>query len=91
MVAKPTYIDVDGAPFKIGDRVRVTRGTDETFNSRYRSRVGVVEYLEYQCGCGQSYPRDPLIGVKFTSNGIEEFWAEELTHHPAQAHRRVRL
>jgi hypothetical protein len=74
----PIYVNVAGAPFKVGDRVRVTHGTDLTFDHRYQGRVGIVGYFEYQCGCGQSYPNDPMIGVRFRED-IAEFWAEELT------------
>lgn len=45
MGRKPMYVDVDGAPFNIGERVRVTRGADETFDPSYKGRAGIVEYL----------------------------------------------
>ena len=77
MGPRPIRADVKGAPFKIGNAVRVTRGSDETFDPSYRGRVGIVEYLEYECGCGQSYPHDPMIGVRFR-NAVAEFWREEL-------------
>ena|SRR5258708_35879653 len=83
MGRRPIYVDVDGAPFKIGDRVRVTRGTDETFDPSYKGRVGIVEYLEYGCGCGQSYPQDPMIGVRFRGD-VDEFWREELALNEAR-------
>lgn len=83
MGRSPIYDNVRGAPFEIGERVRVTSSKDETFDSRYKGRVGTIEYLEYQCGCGQTYPHDPMIGVKFREGVIEEFWAEELRRHPA--------
>ncbi len=70
--------DVPGAPFRIGDKVRVVRGTDETFDRRFLRRVGIIEHFEYSCGCGQTYPNDPMIGVKFRSSEVEEFWQEEL-------------
>jgi hypothetical protein len=75
---RPIYVDVKGAPFKMGERVRVTDSTDETFDRSFKGRIGIVEYLEYQCGCGQSYPDDPMIGVRFQRGQVEEFWAEEL-------------
>jgi hypothetical protein len=74
---RPIHVDVEGAPFKIGDLVVVTCGSDETFDCYYEGRVGTVEYFEYECGCGQSYPRDPMIGVRF-GTVIDEFWREEL-------------
>ena len=63
---------------KIGSIVKVIKGTDETFDTRFLHRVGVVEYFDYDCGCGQSYPNDPMIGVKFPEGVTEEFWSEEL-------------
>ncbi len=57
-------VDIRGAPFKIGKRVRVLTSRDETFDPRLVSRVGAVCHFEYECGCGQSYPHDPMIGVK---------------------------
>jgi hypothetical protein len=78
MSASPIYIAVDGAPFRIGERVRVRDSKDETFDRSFKGRVGSVEYFEYECGCGQSYPHDPMIGVRFRNDDIEEFWAEEL-------------
>lgn len=50
-------------------------------------REGVVVHLEYSCGCGQSYPGDPMIGVCMYIPGrgyiVEEFWFEELDFAPA--------
>jgi len=83
--ARPIYVDVDGAPFKIGERVRVTDSKDETFDRSFKGRIGVIEYFEYECGCGQSYPDDPMIGVRFRRGRIEEFWAEELTRRQSRA------
>jgi hypothetical protein len=78
MSASPIYIDVEGAPFRIGERVRVGGSNDETFDRCFKGRLGLVEYFEYECGCGQSFPLDPMIGVRFCNGDIEEFWAEEL-------------
>jgi hypothetical protein len=55
MSAWPIYTDVVGAPFRIGERVRVGGSKDETFDRSFKGRVGSVEYFEYECGCGQSY------------------------------------
>jgi CarS bacterial SH3 domain len=71
-------IDVRGAPFRIGETVSIIGSKDKTFDSRYRDRLGTVRYLEYACGCGQTYPRDPMIGVEFRGGKVEEFWREEL-------------
>jgi hypothetical protein len=83
MSRKLTYEDVWGAPFKIGALVRVGKGADETFDSRYSGCLGTVEHFEYQCGCGQTYPYDPMIGIRFRDGAIEEFWTEELIRHDA--------
>ena len=75
--AKPIHRNVAGAPFCIGQRVRVIGFTDETADVRYLGFVGVVVYFEYSCGCGQSYPNDPMIGIRIEDKVIE-FWREEL-------------
>ena len=74
----PTYRDVIGAPFRIGTRVRIVKGTDETFNKKFLRKIGEVVHLDYSCKCGQSYPGDPMIGVRFADGTTEEFWAEEI-------------
>jgi len=55
----------------------ITGPGDETFDPRCIGLVGTVEYLEYECGCGQTYPMDPMIGVLLDSGQHEEFWKEE--------------
>jgi hypothetical protein len=72
--------DVDGAPFKIGDHVTVLNNPngDDTFDVRFVGQDGFVKHFEYDCGCGQTFPVDPMIGVKFDDGQIEEFWKEEL-------------
>jgi CarS bacterial SH3 domain len=63
--SKLVYHDIAGAPFRIGERVRVVLVCDETGNPRFLRRIGIVKFLEYSCGCGQTYPDDPMIGVDF--------------------------
>lgn len=77
---KPMFIDVQGAPFKIGDVVLVLNNpnSDETFDLSFIGTKGKVEYFEYDCGCSQTFPDDPMIGVRFPDNTLEEFWKEEL-------------
>ena len=59
-------INIIGAPFKIGDWVEITSlPTDETFDKSFCGETGKVLYFEYDCGCGQSFPSDPMIGVSF--------------------------
>jgi len=73
--------DIIGAPFKIGDWVLVLNNpnADSTFNNSFSNKKGVVNYFEYGCGCGQTFPVDPMIGVLFPDKRVEEFWKEELT------------
>ena len=80
MAKGPVHIraNVPGASFRMGDKVKAVRATDETFDRRFMRRVGIVEHFEYSCGCGQTYPEDPMIGVVFRSGEVEEFWKEEL-------------
>jgi hypothetical protein len=77
----PIYHDIPGAPFKIGERVRVVKAADGAFDQRCLGRAGEVQYFDYTCGCGQTYPGDPMIGVVFHSGSVEEFWKEELRAH----------
>jgi antirepressor CarS-like protein len=79
-VSQPELIktDVRGAPFKIGTSVRVVRLADETANRAWLGRTGSVKFFSYDCGCGQTYPSDPMIGVELPSGKVEEFWKEEL-------------
>jgi hypothetical protein len=76
--ACPIYFNVKGVPFRIGERVIVVAATDETCNMDYFGKIGVVVYFEYSCGCGQTYPKDPMIGVQFDDEKTEEFWREEI-------------
>lgn len=71
-------------PFEIGDRVMVmdNPNSDETFNIEFALKSGIIVYFDYECGCGQSFPEDPMIGVKFEKNILEEFWKEELLLTP---------
>jgi hypothetical protein len=77
---KPIKYDIDGAPFRIDNAVQVLNNpnNDETFNCEFSGKKGTVVYYEYDCGCGQSYPNDPMIGVRFADKKVAEFWKEEL-------------
>jgi hypothetical protein len=79
--AIPIFANVPGAPFKIGQRVRVLRLVDDTGESSFLGKSGTVEYLEYSCGCGQLFPEDPMVGVRFPDGILEEFWRDELNTH----------
>ena len=78
MPAKQRRWNVRGAPFQIGLRVRVVRAADDTITRSRIGRVGRVVYYEYDCGCGQSYLGDPMIGIRFRDGGTDEFWRDEL-------------
>lgn len=81
-ILEPKYqnYDIEGAPFKIGENVVVLNNpsNDETFGKKFVGRKGMKAFYEYDCGCGQSYPNDPMIGVKFSNGKIAEFWKEEI-------------
>lgn len=76
--------DIDGAPFHIGAYVEVTQilDPDTVVSGAEVGDVGWVEHYEYECGCGQTYPHDPMIGVLTTRGVREEFWEEELKELP---------
>lgn len=73
-------IYIEGTPFRIGDAVLVldNPNKDETFNYDFSGKQGVVEHFEYDCGCGQTFPNDPMIGIRFSNGKIAEFWKDEL-------------
>lgn len=77
---KPLLHEVPGAPYQPGERVLMVRAVDRYVHdvSEFVGREGVVEYLEYECGCGQHYPEDPMVGVRFEDGDLQEFWREEL-------------
>ena len=81
-ILKPNYrrFDIEGAPFKIGSKVQVLNNplNDETFDKKYSHKIGEIMFFEYDCGCGQTFPVDPMIGVKFLNGKVAEFWKEEL-------------
>lgn len=74
------YNNVDGAPFQIGEKVQILNNPnkDDTFDKQFAFKSGVIIYFEYECGCGQYFPKDPMIGVKFENGRVEEFWEEEI-------------
>ena len=77
--SNPIYERVEGSPYQPKDFVRVVlseepdEGIDDCIGKK-----GVVVYLEYECGCGQSFPFDPMIGVQLEDGRTQEFWHEEL-------------
>jgi hypothetical protein len=78
--ALPVRSSVPGAPYQPGDLVVVVSAVDREVHdvASLVGRRGRVAYLEYSCGCGQSYPEDPMVGVDLDGGVSEEFWKEEL-------------
>ena len=78
--ANPIRDHVDGAPYQPGQIVRVVDAVDTHVHdvSACVGQYGTVAYLEYECGCGQTYPDGPMIGVVLVNGKQEEFWSEEL-------------
>ena len=76
----PMREHVPKAPFQLNDRVRVFCAVDVTVHDvrEHIGLCGVVEYLDYSCGCGQMYPTDPMIGLVLENGEREEFWREEI-------------
>lgn len=71
------YFTVEGAPFRAGDIVKILKPTDDTGYPDLQDKIGTVMYLNYDCGCGQTWPHDPMIGVEINGE-VFEFWQEEL-------------
>lgn len=78
--ANPIRDHVDGAPYQPGMPVRVVDAIDRDVHdvSAFIGSRGVVEYLEYECGCGQRFPDDPMVGILFRDGRRQEFWSEEI-------------
>jgi hypothetical protein len=66
----------------VGDRVRVCAATDVGIYDvrRYFGRVGTVQALRGDLGCGEHLPDDPFVEVRLEGGSVEVFWREELTH-----------
>jgi hypothetical protein len=79
--ARPIRERVEGSPYQPGQSVLVVQAVDVDIYDvgEFVGRTGVVEHLEYECGCGQHYPGDPMVGVRFADGDLQEFWREELS------------
>jgi len=64
--------------FKAGQEVEIIKISDETGDESYLNKMGVIKYFDYLCGCGQTYPDDPMIGIEFNNGVVEEYWKEEI-------------
>lgn len=89
MTQDPSLIvssDVDGAPVRIGDPVKVvSASSDGTISPGFLGRTGVVVALVYDDPVHQ-YPADPLIQVRVEGLGEDLFFPDEL-EHPWVHHR----
>lgn len=85
----PRDFDIEGAPFSIGTKVKIKDLSDiESFEyishdpdeiiDKLINSVGVIIYYDYDCGCSQIYPDQPMIGVKLENGETHEFWPEEI-------------
>ncbi|MFA5429317.1 MAG: hypothetical protein WC279_14025 [Sulfurimonas sp.] len=72
-----TEKNVPGAPFNIGDKVKVIKAADETCAVQFIGHQGVVSGFDYRGAVGQSYPGDPLV-VVVIGHASSSFWKEEL-------------
>lgn len=92
MIQDPSLIvtvDVEGAPVRMGERVKVVdESADGTIARRFLGRTGVVVALVFDDPSVQ-YPRDPLIQVQVPGVGEELFFAEELELVPEWARRQL--
>ncbi|MCX6214301.1 hypothetical protein [Spirosoma sp.] len=81
-ILKPQYrrYDIEGAPYKIDTKVIIldNPSKDDTFDVEFIGKEGVIVFFEYDCGCGQTYPDDPMIGVEFNDGRVAEFWKDEI-------------
>jgi hypothetical protein len=87
---------VPGSPYQPGDWVVIVQLIDvwsfdhlevEDPEALYVGRLGRIAYLNYDCGAGQSFPGDPMMGVVFPmlrgTPRTDEFWMDEVG--PARA------
>lgn len=82
-ILSPKYIKINilGAPFRIGQKVTIKNPNngDDTFEKKFIGQIGTIVFFEYNCGCGQTFPNDPMVGVEFSRGEQCEFWKEEIT------------
>lgn len=81
LTKNPRYDDIEGAPFRIGQMVKVLENpsNDETFDIDFANKLGKIRFFEYESGCGQTFPHDPMISVELADGKRDGFWKEELT------------
>lgn len=84
--------DVQGAPFRLGTRVRVVcPPDDDSLDERFIGREGIVRGLVYDDAA--QYPSDPMVLVEADALGADVFFPEELRPDDSQAagHRPYRV
>lgn len=93
----PRRYDITGAPFHIGAHIFVEKLVDpetldylaeetdlcpDDIEGELVGLEGVLVHYDYDCGCGQIFPDQPMIGVRIAAGKFEgeiiEFWPEEL-------------
>lgn len=81
--------DVEGAPVRIGDVVRIApQSSESSIDRRFLGRTGVVVALVFDDPRLQ-YPEDPLIQVLVHDVGEDLFFLEELDLAPEWARHRL--
>lgn len=79
--------DVEGAPVRIGGRVKIVEASEDgSFSRRFLGRTGVVVGLVYDDPANQ-YPAEPLIQVRVQGLGEDLFFAQELHLLPTPEQR----
>ncbi|MCK8502256.1 Carotenogenesis protein CarS [Myxococcus fulvus] len=77
--------NVDGAPVRIGERVKVVaHSSDGTISAGFLGHTGIVVALVYDDPVAQ-YPADPLIQVRVDGLGEDLFFMDELVPEWASA------
>lgn len=83
-------LDVPGAPFSIGQAVRIRSRAetldpdDECFDAeQYAGRIGRVCAFRFECVAGERFPDDPLIQVCLEDGTKDLFWSDELAPYPS--------
>lgn len=68
------------APYRPGDMVRVVQAVERDVSdvSAHIGRHGYVIALDYDSGCGQLGPHDPMVTIQFANRKRLSFWREEL-------------
>ena len=80
--------DVEGAPVRIGEPMRISlTASEESLDKRFLGRWGIVVALVYD-EPGTQYPHEPLIQVRVEALGEDLFFPWELERAPEEYRRR---